>query len=213
MAGRLATGTTYVLDGSMHNDVYTNANLPLLTTHLLEFKVETGALSAQYGMHSAATVNAVTKSGSNDFHGGAFEFVRNYLFDARQLFASTPDTLKRNQFGGMLGGPILEDKLFIFAAYQQTDTRQSPNATVTYVPTAAEEEPETSARLLRRPARRRRAGFGGIRQGSNSILFEQPDSLIVWLSTPGPGDCLACFLVPQDQQCGRITYGAQVKGQ
>ena len=58
------------------------------------------------------------------------------LFDARQLFSATPDTLKRNQFGGMLGGPIRKNKLFFFAAYQQTDTRQSPNATVTYVPTA-----------------------------------------------------------------------------
>ena len=139
VAGGLATGTTYVLDGSMYNDVYTNASLPLpFPDALQEFKVETGALQAQYGIHSAATVNAVTKSGGNEWHGGAFEFVRNYLFDARQLFASTPDSLKRNQFGGTLGGPIRINKLFFFAAYQQTNTRQSPDATVAYVPTTAE---------------------------------------------------------------------------
>ena len=207
VAGGLATGTTYVLDGSMHNDVYTNANLPLpFPDALLEFKVETGALQAQYGLHSAATVNALTKSGSNEFHGGAFEFVRNYLFDARQLFATTPDTLKRNQFGGMLGGPLRMNKLFFFAAYQQTDTRQSPDATVTYVPTAAELAGSfsvvASAACQETPIQ--------LRDPSNNTFF--PNNQIPLSRLSKPALAIAAKLpTPQDQQCGRTTFGMQVK--
>jgi Carboxypeptidase regulatory-like domain len=208
VAGGLATGTTYVLDGSLHNDVYTNANLPLpFPDALLEFKVETSALQAQYGMHSAATVNALTKSGGNEWHGGAFEFVRNYLFDARQLFASTPDTLKRNQFGGMLGGPIIMDKLFFFASYQQTDTRQSPNATVSYVPTAAELMGDfstvTSKACQETPIQLRNPLAG-------DALFPNNQIPIAQLSAPALA--IAKLLpVPQDQQCGRTTYGTQIQ--
>ena len=77
--------------------------------------METSALPAQYGLHSAATVNAVTKSGTNQFHGDLFEFLRNGDFNARNFFAPTRDTLKQNQFGGTIGGPILKNKLFFFA--------------------------------------------------------------------------------------------------
>jgi len=208
VAGGLATGTTYVLDGSLHNDVYTNANLPLpFPDALLEFKVETGALQAQYGIHSAATVNAVTKSGSNEYHGGAFEFVRNYLFDARQLFASTPDTLKRNQFGGMLGGPIRADKMFFFAAYQQTDTRQSPNSTVTYVPTAAEITGDFSAvtsTACQETAIKLRDPVG------NNQFFLNNQIPLARLS-PQALAIANLLPVPPDQQCGRTTYGTEVK--
>ncbi len=73
VAGGLGSGASYVLDGAMHNDPYTNLNQPLpFPEALQEFKVETSALPAQYGMHSAAAVNAITKSGTNDWHGSAF---------------------------------------------------------------------------------------------------------------------------------------------
>lgn len=125
VAGGLGSGATYMLDGAMHNDPYTDLGYPLpFPDALQEFKVETSALPAQYGMHSAAAINAVTKSGTNDFHGAAFEFVRNYLFNARNTFATQRDTLKRNQYGGTLGGPIMRNKMFFFGAYQGTPTRQ-----------------------------------------------------------------------------------------
>jgi hypothetical protein len=86
VAGGLASGLTYVLDGAMHNDVYNGLGLPLpFPDALQEFKVETSALPAQYGMHSAAAVNAVTRSGSNAFHGDAFEFIRNGDLNARDF--------------------------------------------------------------------------------------------------------------------------------
>jgi hypothetical protein len=91
---------------------------------LQEFKVETSSLPAQYGDHAAAAVNAVTRSGTNKFHGSAFDYLRNY--DAQcvgllwQLHQSPyKDGLKRNQFGGTIGGPIMKDKLFFFGALRQ----------------------------------------------------------------------------------------------
>ena len=104
---------------------------------LQEFKVEASGSSAAGGMRSGGAVNAVTKSGTNDFHGDLFEFVRNYKFNARNFFASKRDTLKRNQYGGTVGGPIAKNKLFFFGGYQGTKTRSDPNDTISYVPTPA----------------------------------------------------------------------------
>src|SRR5439155_8710603 len=79
----------------------------------------------------------VTKSGTNDFHGALFEFVRNYKFNGRSFFAAKQDFLKRNQFGGTFGGPINQNKLFFFGGYQGTTTRQDPVIQRANVPTAA----------------------------------------------------------------------------
>src|ERR1700674_150330 len=138
VAGGTSFGTTYKLDGSMHNNPFDNFNLPLpFPDALQEFKVETSALTAENGIHSGASVNAVTKSGTNNYHGDAFEFLRNGDFNARNFFAPTRDTLKRNQFGGTVGGPIKKDKLFFFAGYQGTVTRTAPPTNFAFVPTAA----------------------------------------------------------------------------
>src|SRR5207302_3091287 len=88
------------------------------------------------GLKSSGTVSLVTKSGTNDFHGNAFEFVRNGIFNARNSFATKRDTIKRNQFGGTVGGPIQKNKLFFFAGYQGTTFRQDPADTIAFVPTA-----------------------------------------------------------------------------
>ena len=82
-------------------------------------------MSAQQGRGSQ--VSAVTKSGTNEFHGNLFEFVRNDLFNARNYFATKGSTLKRNQFGGTVGGPIIRNKLFFFGGYQGTTLRQDPS--------------------------------------------------------------------------------------
>ena len=145
VAGGLSFGVAYSLDGAMHNNPQNNANLPLpFPDALQEFSVATSGLSAQNGMHSAASVNAVTKSGTNSFHGNAFEFLRNHKFNARNPFAAIgpdgkrlDDGLKRNQFGGTVGGPIARDRLFFFGAYQGTKTAQRPAANKAFVPTAA----------------------------------------------------------------------------
>ena len=82
--------------------------------------METSALPVQYGHHSSAAVNAVTKSGTNEFQRDLFEFIRNGAVNARSAFATSVDQLKRNQFGGTIGGPIIRNKLFFFAGERTT---------------------------------------------------------------------------------------------
>ncbi len=85
----------------------------------------------------AGVVNIVTMSGTNRFHGDLFEFIRNGDVDAINYFANAQDTLRRNQFGGMLGGPIVKSKLFFFGGYQGTISRTAPPTSTFFVPTAA----------------------------------------------------------------------------
>jgi hypothetical protein len=145
VAGGLRSGVAYVLDGAMHNDTYDNLNLPFpFPDALQEFSVATSGLSAQNGMHSGASVNAVTKSGTNRLHGNLFEFLRDSRFNATDPFAPigadgerVSDGLNRNQYGGTVGGPVLRDKLFFFVGYQGTRVRQTPASFTAFVPTPA----------------------------------------------------------------------------
>jgi len=138
VAGGQGNGVGYQLDGTIFQDPYNNLSLPLpFPDALQEFKLETSALPAQYGYHSTATVNAVTKSGTNEYHGDLFEFLRNGDLNARDYFAATRDSIKRNQWGGVIGGRIIKDKLFFFGGYQRTSLRSDPADQTTYVPTAA----------------------------------------------------------------------------
>src|SRR5215831_14188178 len=138
VAGGNGDTTSYLLDGVMWQDPYNSLSLPLpFPDALQEFKVETSAAPAQYGFHAGATVNAVTKSGTNEFHGDLFEFLRNGDLNARDAFAAQRDTLKRNQFGGTIGGPIKKGKLFFFGGYQRTSLRSDGQQSTAFVPTAA----------------------------------------------------------------------------
>ena len=138
VAGGNGDGVSYLLDGSIWQDPYNSLSMPLpFPDALQEFKVETSAMPAQYGFHATATVNAVTKSGTNQFHGDLFEFVRNGILNARDAFALKRDTLKRNQFGGVIGGPIKKDKLFFFGGYQRTSLRSDGIQNTAFIPTPA----------------------------------------------------------------------------
>lgn len=145
VAGGLPNGVAYVLDGGNHNDVFNNLNLPLpFPDALQEFKSETSSLPAQYGNHASAAINAITRSGGNQIHGDVFWFVRNFMFNSANFFnynsttgLKSRDSLKRNQFGGVLGGPIRRDKLFLFGGYQGTIVRSNPSTNIVVVPTQA----------------------------------------------------------------------------
>src|SRR2546427_7899712 len=138
VAGGNADGVSYLLDGSIWQDPYNSLSMPLpFPDALQEFKVETSAMQAQYGFHATATVNAVTRSGSNEFHGDLFEFVRNGKLNARDAFAKQRDTLKRNQFGGVIGGAVLKKKGILFFGRHATTLRSDGVQNIAYIPTPA----------------------------------------------------------------------------
>ena len=124
--GARQNSISYQLDGGNYVDEYTNVNQPFpFPDALQEFSVQTSNYSAEYGSNAGGVVNVITKSGTNNFHGDAFEFVRNPVFNAQNFFATptTPDRVKRNQYGGTIGGPIIHDKTFFFGGYQRTAFR------------------------------------------------------------------------------------------
>jgi hypothetical protein len=149
VAGGQGNTILYRLDGGDNNDYMGNTNLPFpFPDAVQQFSVETSVLGAQDGMHSGGMVNVVTRSGTNTYHGSAFEFIRNNKIDATNFYATctpiapattciTKDILHQNQYGGTFGGKIFRDKLFAFAGYQFSVAKElSPNSTA-FVPTAA----------------------------------------------------------------------------
>ncbi|MGI8990779.1 MAG: carboxypeptidase regulatory-like domain-containing protein [Bryobacteraceae bacterium] len=136
------------LDGVHSEDIFSNVNQPLpMPDALQEFSFQTSNFSAEFGQNSSGVVNVVTKSGTNVFHGDAFEFVRNAVFNARNFFSAQRDQLKRNQFGGTLGGPVLKDRLFFFGGYQGTRIRNTQGGLSAFVPTSADLAGDFSAYL------------------------------------------------------------------
>jgi hypothetical protein len=128
---------TYRLNGISIND-FSNAapgsvlGIAMGVDAIQEFSVLTSNYSAEYGRTSGGVVNAVTRSGQNQLHGSAYEFLRNSALDARNYFDKTIPPFKRNQFGGSIGGPIVKDKTFFFADYEglRQSLGQTKNAVV-----------------------------------------------------------------------------------
>jgi hypothetical protein len=144
--GGRADSANYNLDGGSNQDTYTNVNNPFPNPDAVqEFSVQTNSFSAEYGRGSGAIVNVVTKSGTNEFHGSAFEFLRNGDLNARNFFADTQDQLKRNQFGGSFGGPVIKNKLFFFGTYQGTQIRDVQTGNSATVLTPAERSGDFSS--------------------------------------------------------------------
>ncbi|MBV9927599.1 MAG: carboxypeptidase regulatory-like domain-containing protein [Acidobacteria bacterium] len=111
-----------------------------------EVKVQTSNFSAEYGRNSGAQVNVVTRSGTNSFHGSAFEYLRNDKLDARNAFAAVRPTLRYNDFGYSVGGPIQKDKFFFFGGQEWKKIRRLANPVVRNIPTLAELNGDFSGR-------------------------------------------------------------------
>ena len=138
VAGGNDFGVTYTLDGAPNSNVHDGTGLHLpFPDALQEFRLTTGAQEASSGLRSGASVSAVTRSGTNVLHGSLFEFNRDSRFSSPDFFSNQKDGLKRNQFGGTVGGPIKRDRVFFFAGYQGTTTRQMPLNATAFVPTPA----------------------------------------------------------------------------
>jgi hypothetical protein len=135
--GQRETANAFLVNGG---DVSEGRNLgagmvPNLDS-IEEFRLITNSFDAEYGKFSGAIVNAITKSGTNGFHGDVFEFLRNDKFDATNYFAPARSELRRNQFGYAAGGPIWKNKLFWFSDYQGTRQVQGAETGQVTVPTA-----------------------------------------------------------------------------
>jgi hypothetical protein len=144
----------FLLDGAFNVDPKLNsvAVKPAVDA-IREFEVLTNSYDAAFGRNPGGQINVVTKSGSNSFHGSAYEFFRNGALDARNFFAPRNEPApeyNRNQFGGSFGGPIIKDKTFFFADYEGTRIREGITR-VTSVPTLAERSGDFSQSLFNKP--------------------------------------------------------------
>jgi hypothetical protein len=130
--------TYYLLDGVPNMDTYLLTAAPFPNADATqEFKVISNNYGAQYGFAPSAVVSIQTKSGTDTFHGALFEFLRNNDLNAGNYFTGLVDPLKRNQFGGAIGGPIIKQKLFFFANYQATRASETTSTNTVFTPTQA----------------------------------------------------------------------------
>jgi hypothetical protein len=169
VSGSRVDSNSFLLDGTNINDQSNNtpgsASGNLLGVEMLrEFRVLTGAYSAEYGRYSGGVITAATKSGGNALHGDVFEFLRNSALDARNFFDQTIGTppFKRNQFGATLGGPIRHDRTFFFAGYEGLRQRKGESK-VAIVPNAAAHQG-----ILPCPRVKPAAGFTGFQAPCNN---------------------------------------------
>jgi len=210
VAGGLAWSGDYTLDGANHLEFMSLSTMSMpFPDATQEFKVETSGATASKA--SSTSVAVVTKSGTNEFHGDLFEFVRNDLFNAAPYFAGidpatgrkSTGSLKRNQFGGTIGGPIVRNKLFFFGGYQGTTLRSDPANVEAFIPTPAMLAGDWTA--FTSPACNAgrqitlRAPF--VNSRIDPSLYSKPALYVVnWTGAGLP-------FPKTNDPCGRITYG------
>ena len=192
----------YNLDGANNEDLMSNTNLPFpFPDALQEFSVQTNSFDAQYGNNAGAVVNVVTKSGTNEWHGDLFEFVRNRVFNATNYFANLKDPLKRNQFGGTVGGPIFKNHSFIFGGWQKTIIRSVNNASNAIVPTVDNMKGDfhftNPTTVINNP-------FTHVPYGGNNASIGPVDPVAVKMSALLP-------LLPAGSAGGSVTYGTPLQ--
>ena len=159
MNGQRETANAFLVNGG---DVSESRNLgtaviPNLDS-IAEFRLITNSFDAEYGKFSGAIMNAVTKAGTNGFHGTAFEFLRNDKLDARNFFDQTRGTLKRNQFGYAVGGPALKNRLFWFTDYQGTRETRGLSSGLVTLPSADQRDGVFTPARFHRPGRQSDGG-------------------------------------------------------
>ena len=154
--GARPSESAYTLDGGLNMDMYNNVPAAFPDPDSLqEFSILQNSYSAVYGRNVGAVVNMVTKSGTNEYHGTIYEFVRNLDFDAKNFFSSTVNPLHRNQFGGSVGGPVRlphyngKDHTFFFLSTEVTRQVLGTTTSSTIVPTALESTGNFSQSFVR----------------------------------------------------------------
>ena len=123
--GQREFANAFIVNGSdVEEDVNMGTSIIPNLDSIAEFRILTSNFDAEYGEFSGGQINVITKSGTNEVHGDAFEFLRNTDLDARNYFSPTRGTFHQNQYGGTVGGPIRRDKIFFFLDYQGTQQSQ-----------------------------------------------------------------------------------------
>jgi hypothetical protein len=143
IGGGRSDSNTFVLDGGLNNDLLDNGVVYNPNPDSIqEFRVLTSNFTAEYGRSAGGIITEVTKSGTNAFHGSAYDFIRNTAFDANNFFSNLNgqprQVLHRNQYGGTVGGPIKKDKLFFFLSFQKQQLSELQVGASATLPTAAE---------------------------------------------------------------------------
>ncbi|MCU1298492.1 MAG: TonB-dependent receptor [Acidobacteriaceae bacterium] len=144
--GGRGRSNNFSVNGGDANDQFVNAPVVQPSPDSIEeFRVITNTFDAEYGRNSGAVVNVITKSGTNAFHGNAYEFFRNKVLNSKGYFDNVKPQFQQNQFGGTFGGPIKKDKTFFFVSYEGRRIRQGISSDSVSVPTAAERTGDFSA--------------------------------------------------------------------
>lgn len=186
-------GVYYSLDGANNMDPYQFTGGPFPNPDMAEeFSVVSGNYGARYVSAPGGAVNIVTKAGTNEIHGNVFEFIRNGAVNARNFFSGTVDPMRRNQFGGDLGAPILQNRWFVFGGYQRTHLTDSVGGKVAFVPT----EQQRAGNFSSTP--------GPIKNPATGLPFPSNSSI-------GPLDpviqkLLAYIPFPTNRANGSVTY-------
>jgi outer membrane receptor protein involved in Fe transport len=156
--GSRTNSNNYALDGADNHDPYFNTPSVFPSPDALEeFSLQTSSYSADKGRNAGALMNAVTKSGTNQFRGTAFEFLRDEALNARNFFADSVPPFKRHQFGGTGGGPLRHDRTFFFLSYQRTTQESAPGSVTATVLSDAQRGGDFSQSAT--PLRDPRGGF------------------------------------------------------
>jgi hypothetical protein len=186
----------YRLDGASNTDPYFQENQSFpFPDALQEFSIQTSNYSAAYGNNAGAVVNVVTRSGTNSFHGGAFEFFRDRRFNAKDYFAAEKDSLKRNQYGGFAGGPIRRNSTFFFAGWQRTRITNLASDASAFVPTVAQRNGDFSQCVPACPQ---------LYHPQTGQPFPN-NQIPVAMFDPSSAKVLAALPIPDNPQ-GRVTY-------
>jgi hypothetical protein len=210
--GQRATSNNFLVDGVDNNDSFGGAaaQIPSIDS-IQEFEVQTNTFSAEYGRNTGSVVNLVTKSGSNRLHGSAYEFFRNDALDARNFFNQSDfakSALHLNQFGGTLGGPIVQNRTFFFLNYEGF-RRQAGITRITNVPTLAERQ----GQFLDNNGNPITIAVNPVSAQIFDTLFPQPNltgSSGNFISSPSQRDATDQFLVKVDHHLrGSDTLSAR----
>ena len=141
MSGQRDVNNGFMVNGAntVEGDMGGTVVVPNLDS-IAEFRIITSNAGAEYGNYSGGQINVATKSGTNQFHGNLFEFLRNSDMDSRNFYSATRGLLRQNMFGGTFGGPIRKDKLFFFVDYQGTRFNQGVDTSRILVPSAQDKQ-------------------------------------------------------------------------